>query len=76
MIAAEKNRLQAIFGPAKQGAAAQSVRDTLSYLINHLGAAIPNVTSDNIPFAAIAGNEAAPGHTAPAVTFPFLAAPK
>jgi transposase len=26
MIASEKNRLQAIFGPAKQGAAAQSVR--------------------------------------------------
>ena len=36
MIASEKNRLQAIFGPAKQGAAAQSVRDTLSYLIKQL----------------------------------------
>lgn len=36
MIAAEKNRLQAIFGPAKEGAAAQSVRDTLSYLIKQL----------------------------------------
>lgn len=36
MVAAEKNRLQAIFGPAKQGAAAQSVRDTLSYLTKQL----------------------------------------
>jgi transposase len=36
MIASEKNRLQAIFGPAKQGAAAQSVRDTLSYLTKQL----------------------------------------
>ena len=36
MIASEKNRLQAIFGPAKQSAAAQSVRDTLSYLVKQL----------------------------------------
>jgi transposase len=36
MIASEKNRLQSIFGPAKNGAAAQSVRDTLSYLIKQL----------------------------------------
>jgi transposase len=36
MIAAEKNRLQALFGPAKQSSAAQSIRDTLSYLIKQL----------------------------------------
>jgi transposase len=36
MIASEKNRLQALFGPAKQGPVAQSVRDHLSQLIKHL----------------------------------------
>lgn len=36
MIAAEKNRLQALFGPAKHSEAAQSIRDLLSYLIKSL----------------------------------------
>jgi len=36
MIASEKNRLQALFGPAKEGPAAQSIRDTLSHLIKQL----------------------------------------
>lgn len=36
MIASEKNRLQALFGPAKQSAAAQSIRDTMSHLIKQL----------------------------------------
>jgi transposase len=36
MIAAEKNRQQALFGPAKQSEAAQSIRDHLSYLIKLL----------------------------------------
>jgi transposase len=36
MIASEKNRLQALFGPAKDGPAAQSIRDTLSHLIKQL----------------------------------------
>lgn len=36
MIAAEKNRLQALFGPAKDSEAAQSIRDLLSYLIKSL----------------------------------------
>ena len=36
MIASEKNRLQALFGPAKQSAVAQSIRDTLSHLIKQL----------------------------------------
>jgi transposase len=36
MIAAEKNRLQALFGPAKDSEAAQSIRDHLSYLIKLL----------------------------------------
>jgi transposase len=36
MIASEKNRLQSLFGPAKQGPAAKSIRDTLSHLIKQL----------------------------------------
>ncbi len=36
MIASEKNRLQALLGPLKDGAAAQSIRDTLSHLIKQL----------------------------------------
>lgn len=36
MIASEKNRMQALFGPAKQSPAAQSIRDTLSHLIKQL----------------------------------------
>jgi transposase len=36
MIASEKNRLQALFGPAKQSTAAQSIRDTMSHLIKQL----------------------------------------
>jgi transposase len=36
MIASEKNRLQALFGPAKHGPAEQSIRDTLSHLIKQL----------------------------------------
>lgn len=32
MIAAEKNRMQSLFGPAKNSPAAQSIRDHLSYL--------------------------------------------
>jgi len=36
MIASEKNRLQSLFGPAKQSAAAQSIRDTMSHLIKQL----------------------------------------
>jgi transposase len=36
MIASEKNRLQALFGPAKQGWAEKSIRDTLSHLIKQL----------------------------------------
>jgi transposase len=36
MIASEKNRMQAPFGPAKQSPAAQSIRDTLSHLIKQL----------------------------------------
>jgi len=36
MIASEKNRLQALFGPAKQSVAAQSIRDTMSHLIKQL----------------------------------------
>lgn len=36
MIASEKNRLQALFGPAKQSAAAKSIRDTMSHLIKQL----------------------------------------
>lgn len=32
MVAAEKNRLQSLFGPAKTSPAAQSIRDHLSYL--------------------------------------------
>lgn len=36
MIASEKNRLQSLFGPAKKGAAAQSIHDTLSHLIKQL----------------------------------------
>jgi transposase len=36
MIASEKNRLQALFGPAKESEAAQSIRDHLSYLIKSL----------------------------------------
>lgn len=36
MIASEKNRLQALFGPAKDGDAAKSIRDHLSYLSKSL----------------------------------------
>lgn len=36
MIASEKNRQQALFGPAKNSEAAQSIRDHLSYLIKSL----------------------------------------
>ena len=36
MIASERNRLQALFGPAKQGWAEKSIRDTLSHLIKQL----------------------------------------
>lgn len=36
MIASEKNRQQALFGPAKDSEAAQSIRDHLSYLIKSL----------------------------------------
>jgi transposase len=36
MIASEKNRLQSLFGPAKQSVAAQSIRDTTSHLIKQL----------------------------------------
>lgn len=36
MIASEKNRLQALFGPAKQSWAEKSIRDTLSHLIKQL----------------------------------------
>lgn len=36
MVASEKNRLQSLFGPAKQSVAAQSVRDTMSLLIKQL----------------------------------------
>lgn len=36
MVASEKNRLQALLGPLKQGVAAQSIRDTLSHLIKQL----------------------------------------
>jgi len=36
MIASEKNRQQALFGPAKESAAAQSIRDNLSHLIKLL----------------------------------------
>lgn len=36
MIASEKNRLQALFGPAKKSWAEKSIRDTLSHLIKQL----------------------------------------
>lgn len=36
MIASEKNRLQALLGPAKESGAAKSIRDHLSYLIKSL----------------------------------------
>lgn len=36
MIASEKNRLQALFGPAKTSWAEKSIRDTLSHLIKQL----------------------------------------
>jgi transposase len=36
MIASEKNRLQALFGPAKGSWAEKSIRDTLSHLIKQL----------------------------------------
>ena len=36
MIASEKNRLQALFGPAKKSMAEKSIRDTLSHLIKQL----------------------------------------
>jgi transposase len=36
MIASEKNRLQSLFGPAKQSWAEKSIRDTLSHLIKQL----------------------------------------
>jgi transposase len=36
MIASEKNRLQALFGPAKNSWAAKSIHDTLSHLIKQL----------------------------------------
>ena len=36
MIASEKNRLQALFGPAKKSEAEKSIRDTLSHLIKQL----------------------------------------
>lgn len=36
MIASEKNRLEALLGPAKNSEAAQSIRDHLSYLIKSL----------------------------------------
>lgn len=36
MIASEKNRLQSLFGPAKQSLAEKSIRDTLSHLIKQL----------------------------------------
>lgn len=36
MIASEKNRQQALFGPAKESEAAQSIRDHVSYLIKSL----------------------------------------
>ena len=36
MIASEKNRLQALFGPAKKSLAEKSIRDTLSHLIKQL----------------------------------------
>jgi transposase len=36
MIASEKNRLQALFGPAKKSGAEKSIRDTLSHLIKQL----------------------------------------
>ena len=36
MIASEKNRLQALFGPAKKSWAEKSIRDTLSHLVKQL----------------------------------------
>jgi transposase len=36
MIASERNRLQALFGPAKKSWAEKSIRDTLSHLIKQL----------------------------------------
>ena len=36
MIASEKNRLQALYGPAKNSWAGKSIRDTLSHLIKQL----------------------------------------
>ena len=36
MIASEKNRLQSLFGPAKNSLAEKSIRDTLSHLIKQL----------------------------------------
>lgn len=46
---------------------------TLSYLVTGNPAA---GVSDGVSFGGVAGNEAQPGHTAPSMTFPFLAAPK